>query len=132
MPNDEEERLKNLKEYDILDTAPEMVFDELTELAAEILQCPVSTIQFLSEDRQVFKSKYGPPDDLVETPRDMAICSHTICQNDLLLVPDLTLLMLCANLECPDKALDPAWTDPENSPRLGTNWIAEEAPCLPA
>ena len=49
-----------------------------------------------------------------------------------LLVPDLTLLMLCANLECPDKALDPAWTDPENSPRLGTNWIAEEAPCLPA
>ena len=90
MPNDEEERLKNLKEYDILDTAPEMVFDELTELAAEILQCPVSTIQFLSEDRQVFKSKYGLPDDLVETPRDMAICSHTICQNDLLLVPDLT------------------------------------------
>ena len=59
MPNDEEERLKNLKEYDILDTAPEMVFDELTELAAEILQCPVSTIQFLSEDRQVFKSKTG-------------------------------------------------------------------------
>ncbi|MBL93997.1 MAG: Adenylate cyclase [Alphaproteobacteria bacterium MarineAlpha3_Bin5] len=90
IPKDEEERLKNLKEYDILDTAPEMIFDELTELAAEILQCPVATIQFLSEDRQWFKSKYGLPDDLVETPRDMAICSHTICQNDLLLVPDLT------------------------------------------
>ena len=90
MPEDEEERVKNLEEYNIMDTAPEMVFDEITELAAEILQCPVSTIQFLNEDRQWFKSKYGLPDDMIETPRDMALWSHTICQNDLLLVPDLT------------------------------------------
>ena len=80
MPEDEEERVKNLEEYNIMDTAPEMVFDEITELAAEILQCPVTTIQFLNEDRQWFKSKYGLPDDLIETPRDMAFCSHTICQ----------------------------------------------------
>ena len=89
-PDDEEQRLENLKEYDILGSSPEIVFDEITELAAEILQCPVSTIQFMNEDKQWFKSKYGLPDDLVETPRDMAICAHTICQNDLLLVPDLT------------------------------------------
>jgi adenylate cyclase len=90
IPEDEEERLKNLEEYNIMDTAPEMLFDEITELAAQILECPVSTIQFLNEDRQWFKSKYGVPDDMIETPRDMALCSHTICQNDLLLVPDLT------------------------------------------
>ena len=90
IPEDEEERLKNLEEYNIMDTAPEMLFDEITELAAQILQCTVSTIQFLNEDRQWFKSKYGVPDDMIETPRDMALCSHTICQNDLLLVPDLT------------------------------------------
>ena len=89
-PDDEEQRLENLEEYDILGSSPEIVFDEITELAAEILQCPVSTIQFMNEDKQWFKSKYGLPDDLVETPRDMAICAHTICQNDLLLVPDLT------------------------------------------
>ena len=89
-PDDEEQRLENLKEYDILGSSPEIVFDEITELAAEILQCPVSTIQFMNEDKQWFKSKYGLPDDLVETPRDMAICAHTICHNDLLLVPDLT------------------------------------------
>ena len=89
-PDDEEQRLENLKEYDILGSSPEIVFDEITELAAEILQCPVSTIQFMNEDKQWFKSKYGLPDDLVETPRDLAICAHTICQNDLLLVPDLT------------------------------------------
>ena len=90
IPEKETERLENLKEYNILDTAPEMVFDEITELAAQILQVPVSTIQFLDNERQWFKSKYGAPEDLIETPRDTAICNHTICQNDLLLVPDLT------------------------------------------
>ena len=47
-PDDEEQRLENLKEYDILGSSPEIVFDEITELAAEILQCPVSTIQFMN------------------------------------------------------------------------------------
>ena len=90
IPENEDERLKILAEYNIMDTAPEMVFDEITELAAEILQCPISFIQFMNEDRQWFKSKYGFPDDLIETPRDVAVCATTICQNDLLLVPDLS------------------------------------------
>lgn len=88
MPENENERLDSLDAYDIMDTAPEMKFDEITELAAEILQCPVSFIQFMNEDRQWFKSKYGLPDDLVDMPRDVAICATTICQSDLLLVPD--------------------------------------------
>ena len=91
IPDNEEERLKNLSEYSIMDTAPEMVFDEITELAAEILQCPVSFIQFMNEDRQWFKSKYGLPEDFVETPRDLSVCATTICQNDLLLIPDLSM-----------------------------------------
>ena len=90
VPENETERLEKLDEYNIMDSAPEIVFDEITELAAEILQCPVSFIQFMDEDRQWFKSKYGLPDDFVETPRDASICATTICQNDLLLVPDLS------------------------------------------
>ena len=77
IPENEDERLKILAEYNIMDTAPEMVFDEITELAAEILQCPISFIQFMNEDRQWFKSKYGFPDDLIETPRDVAVCATT-------------------------------------------------------
>jgi class 3 adenylate cyclase len=90
IPDNEEERLKKLEEYNIMDTAPELVFDEITELAAELLDCPVSFIQFMNEDRQWFKAKYGVPDDFIETPRDASVCATTICQNDLLLVPDLT------------------------------------------
>tara|TARA_Y100000590_G_scaffold339850_1_gene387508 strand:+ start:1336 stop:2619 length:1284 start_codon:yes stop_codon:yes gene_type:complete len=88
IPDNEIERLEKLKSYDILDTAPEMVFDEITELAAEILGCPISFIEFMDEDRQWFKSKYGLPDEMVETPREISVCQTTICQNDLLLVPD--------------------------------------------
>ena len=90
VPADEDLRLDTLLSYDVLDSAPEVSFDEITELAAEILQCPVSFIEFMDADRQWFKSKYGLPDDYIETPRDIAICNTVICQGDLLYVPDLT------------------------------------------
>ena len=90
IPVKEEERVAELREYQILDTVPEAAFDEITELAAEILQCPASFIEFMDGDRQWFKSKYGLPEDYTETPRDIAVCSHTICQSDLLCVPDLS------------------------------------------
>ena len=67
VPENEAERLEKLDEYNIMDSAPEIVFDEITELAAEILQCPVSFIQFMDEDRQWFKSKYGLPDESERT-----------------------------------------------------------------
>jgi len=90
VPENENLRLETLTSYDILDSAPEVSFDEITELAAEILQCPVSFIEFMDADRQWFKSKYGLPDEYVETPRDIAICNTVICQGDLLYIPDLT------------------------------------------
>ena len=90
VPENESKRLAELHDYKILDTVPEAAFDEITELAAEILQCPASFIEFMDGDRQWFKSKYGLPEEYTETPRDIAICSHTICQSDLLLIPDLS------------------------------------------
>ncbi|MBH89300.1 MAG: hypothetical protein CMF71_03580 [Magnetovibrio sp.] len=90
IPENENMRLEALLSYDVLDTAPEVSFDEITELAAEILQCPVSFIEFMDADRQWFKSKYGLPEDYIETPRDLSICNTVICQGDLLCVPDLT------------------------------------------
>ena len=90
VPPDEELRLQTLKSYQVLDTAPEVCFDEITELAAEILGCPVSFIEFMDADRQWFKSKYGLPDEYIETPRDIAICNTVISEGNLLCVPDLS------------------------------------------
>ncbi len=90
MPVNEADRLAALALYHTLDTPPEFAHDALTELAAQICNCPVALISLLDEHRQWFKSKYGFPADFAECPREVTVCNTTICSNDLLYVPDLT------------------------------------------
>ena len=86
---DEASRLAALTLYKVLDTPPEFAHDALTELAAQICGCPAALISLVDDRRQWIKSKYGFPADLLECPREMSVCSTTICSNDLLYVPDL-------------------------------------------
>jgi adenylate cyclase len=86
---DEASRLAALALYNVLDTPPEFAHDALTELAAQICGCPVALISLIDDRRQWFKSKYGFPADFVECPREMTVCSTTICSNDLMYVSDL-------------------------------------------
>ncbi|MGQ0751366.1 MAG: GAF domain-containing protein [Betaproteobacteria bacterium] len=88
IPESEAARLRALAEYEVLDTPPEAVFDDLTELAARICEAPIALISLIDESRQWFKSKLGLP--VAETSRDVAFCAHAIRQNDLLIVPDAT------------------------------------------
>jgi GAF domain-containing protein len=86
IPLIEEARLELLRQYQILDTAAEPAYDEITALAAQICETPVCLLTFVDRDRQWFKSHVGL--DLEETPREVAFCAHAICQSDLLEVPD--------------------------------------------
>ncbi|MEP0872069.1 diguanylate cyclase [Trichocoleus desertorum AS-A10] len=85
-PENERQRLEALYQYQILDTAPEADFDDLTRLAAQICQSPIALISLLDDKRQWFKSKVGLT--ITETPREMAFCNHAILHNQLLMVPD--------------------------------------------
>ena len=85
----EAQRLKVLWQYDVLDTVPEEVFDDLTELAARICEAPIALISLIDEDRQWFKAKVGVT--LNETSRDISFCAHAIQQTDLFIIPDATL-----------------------------------------
>jgi GAF domain-containing protein len=85
-PENEKKRLKVLWQYDVLDTVPEVVFDDLTELAACICEAPIALISLVDEKRQWFKSKFGT--SVNETTRDVSFCSHAIQQSDLFIVPD--------------------------------------------
>lgn len=89
-PELETKRLEALTQYQVLDTPPEFAHDALAELAAEICHCPVALISLVDDHRQWFKAKYGLPADFTECPREVSVCSSTICSNDLLYVPDLT------------------------------------------
>ncbi len=45
LPPNEEERLKTLRHYDILDTLPEQDFDDITLLASQICGAPMVVLQ---------------------------------------------------------------------------------------
>ena len=89
IPENESERLAALRAYQILDTQPERAYDELTELTAQFCNCPVAVIGLVDETRDWKKSKYGLPASFTGLPREISICSTTICGNDLLYAPDL-------------------------------------------
>ncbi len=73
----------------MLDTVPEAIFDDLTELAALICEAPISLISLVDEDRQWFKSKFGT--SVSQTSRDVSFCAHSLTGPGLLIVPDATL-----------------------------------------
>ncbi len=88
LPKNESQRLKVLWQYDLLDTVPEEVFDDLTDLAALICEAPIALISLVDEKRQWFKSKIGI--SARETSRDISFCAHAILKSGLFIVPDAT------------------------------------------
>lgn len=72
----ENERLKELASYNILDTLPEDDYDSIVAIAAEICNTEISLISLVDKDRQWFKSKIGLTVD--ETSRDVSFCAHAI------------------------------------------------------
>jgi diguanylate cyclase (GGDEF)-like protein/PAS domain S-box-containing protein len=84
LPKNEQERLSELKKYNILDTEPDIVFDNMVQLASYICKTPIAAISLVDGTRQWFKSIVGL--DVRETSRDVAFCAHTILDNEPLVV----------------------------------------------
>ncbi len=86
LPLNEFERLRQLKDLRILDSPPELCFDEIVKLAADICQTPMALISLIDEDRQWFKAKVGV--SVKETPRKISFCSHAIQKESLFYIPN--------------------------------------------
>lgn len=82
--DDEEQRLKDLQSLCILDSDAESEFDSITKLAALISHKPIAIISLLDKDRQWCKSRYGF--EVIESPRNLSFCNHTIKQSHPLLI----------------------------------------------
>ena len=83
---DEAARLRELADYQILDSLPEQSFDRLTRLAAHVFDVPTALISLVDEDRQWFKSRVGL--DACQTPRDVSFCTHALGAGEALVVSD--------------------------------------------
>ncbi len=83
---DEHRRLMTLRSYSILDTPPEIEFDRLVKLAAQLCRTPIAAISLVDEKRQWFKAALGLP--VRENPISMSFCKHAILQDDYFEVRD--------------------------------------------
>lgn len=86
IPENEQERLKALYKYNILDSLAEEEFDRLTKLASIICGVPIALITLLDKDRQWFKSNIGM--DGTQTDRNVSFCQYAITGDHLMQVKD--------------------------------------------
>ncbi|WP_017733203.1 sensor histidine kinase [Nafulsella turpanensis] len=84
--DNEEERLKRLINYRVLDTPEEQEFQDIVELTAQVCHAPICLITLIDTHRQWFKARVGLK--IQETARDIAFCSHAIHHDDIMEVKD--------------------------------------------
>lgn len=80
-------RLAALHDIDILDTAPEAAFDDITRIAAQVCRAPIALVNFVDQARHWSKAAIGPVPR--ELPHHLSFCTQAIRQSGLLVVPDL-------------------------------------------
>lgn len=87
-PLSEADRLNALREFHVLDSAPEEAFDDIAALASQICGTPIALVSLVDDQRQWFKARVGMEEQ--ETSRDIAFCAHAILGTETLVVPDAT------------------------------------------
>ncbi|WP_295673640.1 PAS domain S-box protein [uncultured Mucilaginibacter sp.] len=88
IPSNENDRLRALKNYEILDSGDDREFDRITQSASLICDVPISLVSLVDEKRQWFKSATGL--NVKETSRDLAFCGHTIMDDTIFEIEDAT------------------------------------------
>ena len=83
----ENSRIDALKELAILDTAQEVCYNDIVEMAASVCDVPMSLVTFVDAERQWFKASIGL-NLITETPRETSFCSYAIQQDGIFEISD--------------------------------------------
>ena len=82
IPENDFERLLELKRYQILDTPPEAAFNAIADLAVQIFDVSMALISFVAAEKVFFKANVGMG-DLREVERDKSLCAVTILNKEV-------------------------------------------------
>ena len=82
------DRLAALRDFDILDTPPEVAFADTVDIAAEVCGTPMALITFVDENRQWFAAETGL--GVRETPIEQSVCAHAMHARGIFTVEDLS------------------------------------------
>jgi GAF domain-containing protein len=87
-PDDEDERLEALREYDVEELPVEESFDRLTNLVATHFDVAVAFVGLIEEDRENFLACHGA--DWDSLTREETICTHSMLQEDVMVIEDIS------------------------------------------
>lgn len=79
IPSNETLRLASLRSYQILDSKPEIFFDNLAQIVARCFRVPIALISLVDEERVFFKANVGMP-GVQNVSRGFSLCSLAILQ----------------------------------------------------
>ena len=87
IPQNDAQRIEALRRFEILYTAAESAFDNITEMMAQVFDAPMSFISLVDKEKVFYKSQVGPfGRDAVN--REDSLCSLTILGTEPLIIED--------------------------------------------
>lgn len=72
----EDTRLRALNSFDVLDTPPQAMFDQVVQVASLLCSVPVALISLVDRDRLYFLAHAGL--DVQEVPSERSLCNYAI------------------------------------------------------
>lgn len=88
VPDNDDERIEVLDAFALMDSSPELEYDNLVQMAARIFDAPIVLVSLVHRDRQFFKARVGL--EIAETCRAVSFCTHAIMGTDVFFVADAT------------------------------------------
>jgi signal transduction histidine kinase/ActR/RegA family two-component response regulator len=86
---DEADRLRVLRELNILDTEPEERFDRLTRIAQAATNSPTALVSLVDHERQWFKSHLGL--EACQTHRSDSFCAYVVLDRQPVVINDASI-----------------------------------------
>lgn len=86
---DERHRMAVLNEMQVLDTEPEIFFEDMVDNIRDIFKVPVAVVSFVDDYHQFLKARRGL--DVCSTSRENAICAAAMYETEGLMIDDASM-----------------------------------------